>query len=482
VAHSRLEVDLSAIDRNLAAIRAITSPPSTLPTPAQGKPQGVGICAVLKQDAYGCGAARVAKRLAASGADAIAVYSLDEARAVAEAVPTIPILVLMPVSGLDRSDPLYRHAAGGRIHLVLHGPDQLAAITETAARIGAALPLHVQIDTGLSRGGVMPEQARPLVETIVKSQKLRLAGLMTHFSAPCCDDAFTREQARMFRDFVQDVAPILKASLAQGSKGASRLDQMALHAANSCATFRSRAYHGTMVRVGQSLLGYGCEEVGENQSFEFRGAFDQLEPAVRWIAPIVHLQEIPAGWPVGYGGTWKAPLRPDGRKTKIALIPVGYADGYPRPLGGKGNDGPGMVGFTARTFERRGSGESEDAGRATTDSGAMLPTVYAPVVGRVSMDQITIDVTDVPEQYLKFTKVNTDWVGPEVELLGRVRGAPNFLPSMAHAAGSITHETLTRISPKVERIHRFAAGESGPVRLPAHGRLTGIGGASAVAQ
>ena len=83
-----------------------------------------------------------------------------------------------------------------------------------------------------------------------------------------------------------------------------------------------------------------------------------------------------------------------------------------------------------------------------------MAMVYAPVVGRVSMDQITVDVTDVPESYLRVTKQGAETVFPEVEVYGRTRNAPNFLPTIAGAAGSITHELLCRVSPRVERVYR----------------------------
>lgn len=476
---SRLDIDLSAIERNLAGVRDVIGASS--PVPASASPetsragaaastpapraQGaskVGVCAVLKQDAYGCGAVRVAKRLAGLGVEMLAVYTLDEARALAEGVPGVPILVLMPVHGVDRTDPLYRHAAAGRLHLALHSADQFAAVQEMAGRIGAPVPVHVQVDTGLTRGGCLPDQAAALVGQVVGSQKIRLGGLMTHFASPCCDDAFTREQSRRFREFVEAIKPAVRAAVEQGGKAVSTAAHMALHAANSCAVFRSRSYHGTMVRVGQALLGYCGFDVPSRERFEFRDEMDRLEPAVRWLSSAVHVQEIDAGWPVGYGSTWRAPLRADGRRTRIALIPVGYADGYPRSLGGRGQGGPGWVGFTGRLFERRGGGDpgapagADDAARAP-DGTTGLPTVYAPVVGRVSMDQITVDVTDVPDVYLRTGKVGLEPAGPEVELYGRTPGARNHLPALAESAGTITHELLCRIGPRVERTYRVPA-------------------------
>lgn len=484
---SRLDIDLAAIERNLRVLREVVGAdaPAAGPAGPGSRRSGVSVCAVLKQDGYGVGAARVGKRLAAAGVDAFSVYTLEEARALAEAVASVPILVLMPIFSIDRQDPLYRHAASGRVHVTVHGADQLTALSETASRLGVPLPAHVQIDTGLARGGVTPPLAGRLVERVLAAPMLRLAGMMTHFASPGSDDAFTREQARLFRETVEHVKPAIKSALASGptripigatalgpgSGGSTRPQQdIALHAANSVATFRSKALHGSMVRCGQSLLGYLLEDGEGTDGFEFAAQARSLEPSVRWTSGIVHVAEIPAGWSVGYGSTWRAPHRADGRSTKIALVPVGYADGYPRHLGGRGGGGPGWVGLTGRAWDRR-AGEDETPG----DKASAMKMVYAPVVGRVSMDQITVDVTDVPEAYLRpapSAHAGNEHVLAEVELYGRVRAAPNYLPRLAAEAGSITHELLCRISPRVERVYRLPASQpesAQPVRFPAGG-------------
>lgn len=447
----------------------------------------VGVCAVLKQDGYGVGAIRLAKRLVGgststfgarpgmigpghqgAGVDMVAVYTLDEARTIADAIPGANILVLMPVGGIDRMDPVYRHVSTGRIHLTLHSLDQLAQLSETTTRIGTNLPVHVQTDTGLSRGGSLPEQAKVLVERALATPRIKLAGLMTHFASPCCDADFTREQARLFRDFVEAIKPTLKAAANTNDSNGPRIGGLAgagelmLHAANSCAMFRARSYHGSMVRVGQALLGYALDESPEGEQFEFGEQAKRLMPAIRWTTSVAHVTEIPAGWPVGYGSAWRAPWRADGKKTRIALIPVGYADGYPRSLGGKATGGPGWVALTGRAWEKRAAGDPEEGilrapreGSSKGDQAPAIPLVYAPVVGRVSMDQITVDVTDVPEQYLRGVGLADG--GPEVELFGRDRGAPNYISTLAAAGNSITHEMLTRVGPRVERVYRYPA-------------------------
>ena len=456
MASSRLEIDLGSIERNLGVIRRVVAPSE--PTPGSSPSPKVGVCAVLKQDGYGAGAVRIAKRLIASGpggstgVDMIAVYSLDEARAIAESIPTVNILILMPVLGIDRNDPLYRHAAQGRVHLTLHSLDQFNAIHDMAGRIGIQFPLHAQVDTGMSRGGATPELAVRLVEKILSAPRVRLAGLMTHFASPCCDERFTREQVKSFNAFIERIRPAVKAAVDLGGRPVARMGELKIHAANSCAMFRGRSFHGTMVRVGQCLLGYVGADINEREApaFEFRNQMDELEPSVRWVSSIAHISEIPAGWPVGYGSTWRAPARADGRKSRVALIPVGYADGLPRSLGGKHAGGPGWVGLTGRAYDRR---------TLEADTDAALDTVWAPIVGRVSMDQITVDVTDVPEPYLRPTGANggSGGIGAEVEIYSREKGARNFLPLLAETAGTITHDLLCRVSSRVERVYRSGA-------------------------
>ncbi|MBC7835022.1 MAG: alanine racemase [Phycisphaerales bacterium] len=468
---SRLEVDLRSVDHNVAVIRRVIGQSRT-PT---GRP--VGLCAVLKQDGYGLGAARLAKRLAAGdglgartsggpggaggGVEMFAVYTPDEARQLIEANITAPILVLMPMRDITRVDPLYRAAVAGRLAVTIHDIDQLAQLADLSTRLGVRLNAHVFVDTGLGRGGMLPEQGAEAVKRIVTSGgapstrsgaagRISLAGVMTHFASPCSDAAFTGEQARTFREFLLGVKDLLPTGAAAPQ----------IHAANTCATFRSDKYHGTMVRVGQSLYGYGLDGVSDvdcgSMQFGMLGAGgagtpgqpDVLQPAVRWVSSVVHVKEIPEGHPVGYGSTWRAPRRPGGAATRIALIPVGYADGYPRSIGSGGEGG--WVGFTGKRWETKGETAGPSAQVADiVGSIHAAAQFHAPVVGRVSMDQITVDVTDVP--------ANVCGVGMEVEVAGRVSGARNFLPAVAASAGTITHELLCRVSPRVERVYKYPA-------------------------
>ncbi len=436
VGTSRLEINFAAIDRNVGILRQVldasraeaataAAPPATstgAPTPPAPKLARVGLCAVIKQNAYGLGAPRMARKLAALNADLLAVYGVDEMRDLAEAPIDTPILALMPVRSLDRADPVYRLAVRGRLHLTLHDVEQTAELAALAGRLGVKVPVHIQLDTGMSRGGALEPEATKILEAVLACPRLQLAGLMTHFSSPGSEDAYTREQARAFRTWIESHKPRL------GS-----LSGMWIHAANTAAALRSRSLHGNMARIGQGLYGYGFESFTDPLAIEFASFGKQLQPAVRWLSKIVHVHEIPKGAPVGYGRTFKAQ-----RPTRVALVPVGYAAGFPIGLSSnpQANTPVGKVALTGLMFDRPRGGEHVEI---------FERPALAPIIGRVSMDQITIDVTGLPESLAK--------VGAEIELIGADAQSPTHLPAVAKAAGTISHDILCRVSPSIERVY-----------------------------
>lgn len=419
MATSRLEIDLGAIDRNIQRVVKLANP--------AGSANKVALCGVIKQDGYGLGAARLAKRLAGSGVDMLAVYSPDEARALVDIPIKTPVLVLMPVWSMDRADTLYRLAVNSRLHVTLHSLPQAQELANIAARIGLDLPVHVQVDTGMSRGGSLPDEAEALVQFAASAPRFRLAGVMTHFSSPAHDEVFTKEQARLFRAWVDRIKPILAQQAAKGRP------PVLVHAANTAATLRSSSLHATMMRIGQGLMGLGAEAVAGEENIEFMTDAAALEPAVRWVSRIAHVEAVPAGWPVGYNRTWEAK-----RPSLIALVPVGYANGYPLGL-----SNTGVVRLPGTMWDKVRTTAPDEPIVASSRLGQ--PGVFAPVVGRVSMDQITIDVTDVPEAMRK--------PGCEVELVGVDYDAPNHLPTLSKNAGTITYEFLCRIGQGVERTY-----------------------------
>jgi len=353
------------------------------------------VCAIIKADAYGHGAAIVADALCnfsdrasdsdAPAVDALAVASIDEADALPD--PGVPVIVFRPVENtfVGRQRLKLEHAIRNGWVLTVCSPAAAEDVARVALSCGKRAAVQVMIDTGMTRSGVCVEALDELLRRVNTRASLRLVGLCTHFSnAETPDDSFTRRQLSRFVDCTSAVA---------GSAGAG----VVRHAANSAATFFAPESHLDMVRPGIAL--YGVDPTG-------RPSLDRaLRPALRWTAPLVGVKAVRKGTGVGYGQTWLAE-----RDTRVGLVPVGYADGYPRCY----------------------------SNRAVV----MVHGRPAPVVGRISMDLTTIDLGDVPHAT----------VGDEVTLLDPDPLSPASVYALARWADTIPYEVLCRIGPRVKRV------------------------------
>jgi alanine racemase len=394
---SVLEIDLSAVGHNMRLLRRIVGP-------------GCGICPVVKADAYGLGAVRIARCLLQAGADMLAVYTPRQAAELVGAAVGGDLLVLMPLRTIDRADGLYRALVCGRLHLSVHGAEHLEDLVRLGERYAVSLPLHVELDTGMSRGGCSLREAPAVLRRIARHPRLRLAGLYTHFASAETDEHQTANQEQRFDQILRTHEALIPPGCL-------------IHAANTCATLRDARHHRTMVRIGAAWAGYGVELIRGGRMIP---EASRLQPAVTWSGRITQVKEIEAGMTVGYGARWTAR-----RPSLIGLVPVGYADGYPYSLGGDGERAGGRV-----------------AVLLDTNRGGIR--AYAPVVGAVNMDQITIDLTDIAMQVGEGSRPG---VGTPVELISPDREAPNHLVRLAQAAGTIPYELLCRLSPKVRRVY-----------------------------
>ncbi len=390
---SLLEFDTSAVAHNMRVLRRIVGSACVL-------------CPIVKADAYGLGAKHLAPILVKSGAGMLAVYSAKQAEEIlAAGVQDIDLLVLMPVRVIEQSDELSRHAKRGMLHFVVHDAAQLSELELAAHSLGVVLGVHLELDTGMSRGGARPEVAAALLRTLSSTTSLRLKGIFTHFANSRQSDTKTRVQLEVFRAFVaHESERIPKDCL--------------LHVASTYALLRHRDYHFDMVRFGLAWLGYGSEELEAVDPLLARA---ELRPVVRWSTTIVQTKRIPEGAAVGYGSLFVAR-----RDSTIALLPIGYADGYPVPR----------------------PNAQHDASTSTQQVAICIGSKdrkYAPVVGAVNMDQLTIDLTDLDPLGTR------DWTGTEVELVTPLHDAPNHLPRLAAASGLIPHEFLTRLHARIPR-------------------------------
>jgi alanine racemase len=372
---SELEVDLGALEQNVRAFRRVLAPRTEL-------------CAVVKADAYGLGAGPVTRRLESVGVRWFAVYNLPQAEAALGAGLRGELLVLMPADGLPAEGAVIDAARDGRLHLAVHGMEQVASIERSVGVLRLKLPVHVEVDTGMRRGGQLPAEAEQLVARVRSSRSLALRGIFTHASSADEEGATTDEQLTEFQSVVRRACP--------DDAG------VIVHFANTWATIAGPRYHQSMVRVGLGLWGYpsaGTWEVARKAGVE-------LKPVARWVSRVAHAKTVPAGVSVGYNQTFHTK-----RPSRLGIVPVGYADGYPLLLSNKG---------------------------VVRVGGERVPV---PVLGRVNMDQLIVDLTDAPGVE----------IGAEAELISNDPGAPNAMHRLAALAQSHPYEMLCRISTRVPR-------------------------------
>lgn len=342
--------------------------------------------AVVKADAYGHGLPQVAARLMHAGADLFAVASIAEATALRELGSGWPILVLSPL--LPEED----HAlAEGDLAATASSADEIARFDAIGRAAARAVPIHVKIDTGMGRAGVWHEEAPALFRAVTRAAHVRLAGVFTHFASPD-DAAFTAEQRRRF------LAAVARAALPP-------LAELIVHADNS-AGIETLPGEGPFNAVRIGLLQFGVPPDPRSLLAQAR-----TEPVFSFHTRIGLLKRLPRGTPISYGRTHTL-----ARDSTIAVLCAGYADGLPRA--------------------------------ASNRAQVLLHGQRCPVLGRVTMDQTVVDVTDVPGAA----------VGDRVTLVGRQAAEEITLAEFSRWAETIPWETLTSVTKRVPRIYRTALG------------------------
>jgi len=371
-------IDLGALRHNLAQVRRLAGAREVI--------------AIVKADAYGHGSVPVARALAAEGVTRFGVALVEEGRALREAGIRGEVLVL---GGLVE-DQAAEIVELGLTATIFHS-GHADTLNEAARRAGRAVPVHVKIDTGMGRLGFSPDAAPDAVAALARSAFLRLEGLMTHFAdADLADPAYAREQVARFDAVAETVRR-------------AGVHIPIRHAANSAAVMAASSWRSAMggplydaVRPG--LMLYGA------RPGPAVGAGVDLRPVLSLTTRILLLKRVPPGTPISYGRTFVTR-----RESLIAVLPIGYADGYPRALSNAG-----------RVLVR---------GRA------------APVVGRVCMDLTMVDVTDVPGAA----------EGDEAVVIGAQGAAAITVEEVAACAGTIAYEILCGIGPRVPRRYLDAA-------------------------
>ena len=344
----------------------------------------VEVMPVVKADAYRHGAVEVSKTLESDGARWLAVSSTDEGVILRESGIKARILVMADFLPFTRETMLAQHLTP-----VIHCLKDLAELDRLAQKRGERSPYHLKIDTGMGRLGVSPDVAR-IVSAIESARYVDFEGLMTHFaSAANYESSQTESQMKVFD------------SIAAALEGRG-LKPGLLHSSSTIpVAYGRRGAWRSMVRPGHAVYGYISPARGPAPA-----AVLDVKPALTWRAAVLSVKEVPAGSLIGYGGMYRAP-----RPMKIAVLAAGYADGIPHRLSNRGS--------------------------------VIAKGRIVPMLGAVSMDLTTIDVSQVPNIA----------VGDAVTLLGSEGSVSIDAQQIAKWAGTISYSVLCGIHARVKRIY-----------------------------
>lgn len=364
------EINLDAIAHNTKQIRKIVN-------------DKTDIMVIIKADAYGHGAVEVAKVALYNGASALGVAISDEGIQIRNNNINVPILILgyTPEAKIDE-------VIKYNLIQTVFTYEMAEAISKVATRLEKIAQIHIKLDTGMSRIGFLPNDEA--IDDIIKISKLKnieIDGIFTHFATSDeKDKSFTYKQAQIYQNFVNELESL-------------GLHIPVKHVSNSGAIIDLPEFAFNMVRAGIILYGmYPSEEVDKSKI--------NLKPAMTLKTQVSYIKEISANSPISYGRTYYTKTN-----TKIATIPVGYADGYSRALSNKGR--------------------------------VLIKGEYANIIGRICMDQFMIDVTHIPN-------VN---IGDDVILIGEQNNKAVTAQEIAKLIGTINYEVVCMISKRIPRVY-----------------------------
>ncbi|MFY9568320.1 MAG: alanine racemase [Acetivibrionales bacterium] len=364
------EIDLDAIAHNTREIKKLTG-------------SKVEMMGVVKADAYGHGVLEVVRTLLDNGVTQLAVSMLDEAIQIRKMGIDVPILVLN-YTDPARADEIIHN----RVTQTVFSTDLAQALSIAAVRLGKDVRIHVKVDTGMTRVGFIPgyNAVRNIME-ISRLPGIILEGIFTHFaSADESDKSYTLMQ---FERFMNLCTELTRAGIHIPVK----------HVCNSAGILQYPEMHLDIVRPGIILYGlYPSREVA--------GKID-LRPAMTLKANVIFVKDVDKDTYVSYGRTFRTD-----RKSRIATIPIGYADGYTRLMSNKGR--------------------------------MLVNGEYAPVIGRICMDQCMLDVTDLKHDV---------HVGDEVVIFGRQNGSCISVDEIADQVGTINYELVCIIGKRIPRVY-----------------------------
>lgn len=370
-----VRVSLDALAHNARALRDLAAPARA--------------AFVVKGNAYGHGIVQVA-RTVEPFAHRLCVYSIEEAALLRDAGITRPIFVMGPIQSADLDE-----ARARKVEIALWDTGSyLRAAIDSGRKRGVRVPVHVKINTGTTRLGLEPHDAHDAIEEYLRVPEIELAGIFSHLAAAEeLDSPFTLGQLETFNRALEPVEELLHGANARPIR----------HIAASAAAMLWPQTRLDMVRIGIAL--YGLWPSPQTR-VAMNGAKFDLRPALELHSSLVAVRAVEAGTPIGYGGSYHAPKR-----TRIGVVPLGYADGIPRLLS---NRGAFLVG-----------GER------------------CPIVGRVCMNMTMVDLAAAPPAK----------PGDEVTLIGRQGRAEVTADEWGAWADTINYEIVTRLPAELPRAY-----------------------------
>ncbi len=386
------EISRSRLVHNHEVLRRLAGPETEL-------------LAVVKANAYGHGLAECARVLETSGARWFGVTSVEEGVALRRACPEARILIMSGIWAGEAETAIEQNLTA-----VVWEPQHLDWLEEAARRCGlgaGAVPVHLEIDTGMSRQGVARRELAALMERMGPGSPLRLEAVMTHFHSPD-DGQDTRDQ---IGQFAAALAAMGERRMRWDFVSAGSSANLLLHDDTTALPGVAKQMGARrMMRAGIALYGYSPLPTNADAAWGAMGEPSPvkepgLKPVLAWKTKVTSLREIGTGTSAGYGATFTAP-----RPTRLALLPMGYADGLNRGLSNRG--------------------------------GALIRGQRAPIAGRISMDQTTVDVTDIAGVA----------VGDEAILIGEQGSERITADDMADLRKTIAYEVLCDIGARVPRV------------------------------
>lgn len=363
-----MEINLDNLIHNYKEIRGILNNTTEL-------------MAVVKADAYEHGAIEVVKTLIEQGVKRFGVANLSEALHIRKYVDDAEILIMGYTP-----DYLMEPAVEKNITITIYREDQAKMVSEIAGRLGKTGKIHLKIDTGMNRLGFIPDEVTiKIIEKIYKMDNIEIEGIFTHFAVSDYDISYTMKQAEKFDNVIKQLENI-------------GIDIPIKHANNSAGIMNFREFDYNMVRAGVILYGiYPYNDADRNLL--------KLRSVAQLKAQVSNVKEIEKGEKLSYGLIYEA-----SGKTKVATVPVGYADGYSRQLSNKGS--------------------------------CLIKNEIVPIIGRICMDQLMIDVTDLDVK-----------IGDEVILIGKSGDKEITLKDIAEELGDIPASVVSMINKRFPRVY-----------------------------